>query len=659
MLNSQRRGTKEKERTLHRLHALWLTVFLLFVALLLRLSWVQLSSGEKYHDLAAKNNFKQIPIVAPRGNIYDRGGKLLVGNQPLYTAIYLETDQTTEQKLAMANKLATSLGMPRKDVLKSMDVGLDTKGKQVPRKQPPYYPKKIKDRLTEKEVARLSEHPSEFKGVNVILEPLREYRKDSFAVQTIGYVRPFQGAKTALENYKRASKKSNSGDYLDWEQVGMDGLEYSYQDQLRGKNGYRIVRVNSSGKVQEVIKKVNPRSGNKLYTTLDEKMQSEGEKKVQQHLSYLRNQAPGRDRSPYARNAYAVAMEVKTGRIRSMISYPDYDPDIWNGAVTAQDYKKLTYSIRNGTITEAPYDARNAVNPDKEYRRHPLSVLPLGSTFKPMMALMALDKGLISPYTSFKDPGAFYYASSTPPIRNSSNHNYGMLNVKSALAKSANTFFTWVGSRWYHKEGKKSIKEFQKYTHQFGLGSSTGVPLKGESNGTEDYVSIAAKNSGLSGMVLASFGQAQRYSAMQLAQFTATVANNGKRMTPQLVEKIGNKGSDGVIKPKVMNTSGIDASHFQTVKDGMVAVTQPGGTASHLFKNLPFKVAAKTGTSEQDIPGRGRVENSVFLAFAPANDPKIAVAVIVPEGGYGGKGAGPIVENLITNYYERFMKTKQ
>ncbi|WP_091836660.1 peptidoglycan D,D-transpeptidase FtsI family protein [Marininema halotolerans] len=658
MLNSQRRRD-EKEFTFQRLHILWLTVFLLFVALLLRLSWVQLSSGETYHQLAAENNFKQIPIVAPRGNIVDHEGKLLVGSQPLYTAIYLETDQTTEQKRMTAKKLAASLGMSLKEVLKNMDVGLDTKGKQVARKQPPYYPKKIKDRLTEKEVARLSEHPSEFKGVNVILEPLREYRKDSFAVQTLGYVRPFQGAKNSLEKYKKASKKSDSDDYLDWEQVGMDGLEYSYQDQLRGKNGYRIVRVNSAGKVQEVIKKVNPRSGNKLYTTLDEKMQLEAEKKVEQHLSYLRNQAPGRDRSPYARNAYAVAMEVKSGRIRSMISYPDYDPNIWNGSVTSQDYNKLAYTIRNGTISEAPYDARYADDPDKEYRRHPLSVLPLGSTFKPMMALMGLDKGLITAYTPFKDPGAFYYAPSTAPIRNSSNHNYGMLNVKKALAKSANTFFSWVGSRWYHKDGKKSVKEFQQLTHQFGLGSMSEVPLKGESDGTEDYLSIADRYSGLSGMVLASFGQAQRYTAMQLAQYTATVANNGKRMKPQLVEKIDKKGKIEEIKPELLNTSEIDASHFKTVKYGMVAVTQPGGTASHLFRGLPFKVAAKTGTSEQDIPGRGRVENSVFIAFAPADDPQIAVAVIVPEGGYGGRGAGPIAESLITNYYKRFMKEKK
>ncbi|WP_169713568.1 peptidoglycan D,D-transpeptidase FtsI family protein [Paludifilum halophilum] len=642
--------------TYHRLHVLWLIVFLLFVTLILRLSWVQLGGGEKYQKQAAENNFKQIPVVAPRGNIYDHSGEKLVGNESLFTAIYLETDESEKEKLATAKRLSKALKMPLDEVLEKMDVGLNADGDAVPRKQPPYYPKKIKDRLSEKEVVRISEHPKQFKGVNITLEPLRDYRDDTFAVQTIGYVRPFAGAKASLNKYKKAQDQPEEGGYLDWEQVGMDGIEYSYQDELRGQNGYRVVRVNSSGKLVDVIKEIHPKPGNDLYTTLDEKMQLETEAFIKKHLSYLRTQAPGRHRAPYARNAYAVAMEVKTGNIRTMVSYPDYDPNIWNGPVSAEDYKDLTPVIRNGTIREAPYDARHTANPEKEYPRHPFSVLPPGSTFKPMTALMALDQGLIGPYTTFRDPGTYYYAPGTPPINNSGNHNYGTLDVRKALMKSANTFFAWTGSQWYRKEGKKSIKQFQDYTHQFGLGVKTGVPLKGEQDGTEGYVSISER-SGIGAMVLGSFGQAQRYTAMQLAQYTATLANEGKRMRPQLVEKVVDKDGDTVdrVEPEVLNRSEIDPKFFDTVQKGMVQVTQPGGTASHLFKDFPFKVAAKTGTSEQDIPGRGRVENSVFICYAPADDPEVAIAAIVPEGGYGGKAAGPIAEKMLELYYQEFM----
>ncbi|MDA8351872.1 MAG: penicillin-binding transpeptidase domain-containing protein [Firmicutes bacterium] len=656
MIKPKPQGSRPGEILFQRLHILWLIVFLLFVVLILRLAWVQLGGGEKYQKLAEENNFKQIPILAPRGKIYSAEGELLVGNESLFTAMYLETEGDKKEKLQTAKNLAEALDMSVKKVLEKMDVGLDPKGNSVPRKQPAYYPKKIKDRLTEEEVVQLSEHPSQYKGVNIFLEPLRDYREDTFAVQTIGYVRPFAGAKASLQKYKQADNKPEDGGYLDWEQVGMDGIEYSYQDYLRGQHGYKVVRVNSTGKPVEVIKEVKPRPGNHLTLTLDESMQLETEAFIEKQLQWLREEAPGRHRAPNARNAYAVAMEVKTGKIRTMVSYPDYDPNIWNGPVTAEDYKRLTYTIRNGTIQEAPYDARNAAHPEEEYRRHPMSVVPLGSTFKPLMALMALQERLIGPQTIFQDPGTYYYATATPPVRNSSNHNYGALNVYKAIQKSANTFFAWTANRWYRRDGKESLDQFRRYTHQFGLGVPTEVPLKGEQDGSEGYLSESF--SPLGAMVLSSFGQAQRYTTMQLAQFTATLAHDGKRMKPLLVEKVKNQDGETVkeFQPKVLNQSSIEYRHFQTVKEAMAQVTQPGGTASNLFQDLPFDVAAKTGTSEQDVPGQGRVENSVFIAFAPAKDPEIAVAVVVPEGGYGSIAAGPIAEKMISVYAEDYMK---
>lgn len=639
----------------HRLHTLWFIVVLLFVALILRLGWIQLGSGEKYELLAEENNFKKIQVVASRGQIYDNSGKLLVGNESLFAAMYLEPDVSKKQKLNTAKNLAKTLNMPLKEVLEAMDVGLDGHGKSVPRKQPPYYPKKIKSPLTEEEIVRISENPDLFPGVNTFAQPLRKYREDTFAVQTIGYVRSFAGAKSSLSKYKKEAEKQNEGGYLDWEQVGMDGLEYSYQDELRGKNGYRLVRVNSSGKLVEVLKEVQPQSGNNLYLTLNEKMQLDAERFIEQHLKSLRS--TGNNRAPYAKNAYAVAMEVKTGKIRAMVSYPDYNPNIWNGNVSQEEYRNLSYSIRNGTISEAPFDATNYADPEKEYQRHPLSVLPPGSVFKPLMVWMGLEKGLINPNTYWSDPGKYYYAKATPPVRNSGGHNYGILTPEKALQKSSNTFMAWMGTRWYWNEKSDAVKDFQNLTHQFGLGVKTGVPLKGEQDGSEDFLVTARKYSGLGAMALASFGQAQRYTTMQLAQYTATLANQGKRLKPQLVEKIIDPDSRVTeeIKPEVLNKVDMKPEHWETVVNGMVKVTKPGGTASKLFSHLPFDVAAKTGTSEQDIFGR-RVENSVFIAFAPANDPEIAVAVIVPEGGYGAVAAGPIADHLITSYYDQFMK---
>ncbi|WP_243648688.1 peptidoglycan D,D-transpeptidase FtsI family protein [Hazenella coriacea] len=625
--------------------------------IIVRVSWIQLGTGEQYVQLAQENNFKEIPIIAPRGKIFDHQGKSLVTNQSLYTAIYLEPDIKKEEKIATAHRLAETLQLSYPQVIESMDIGMDGGGKSTIRKQPPYVPKKLKDRLSDQEVVKISENPSSFPGVHVLIEPLRQYRNDTFAVQTIGYVRPFSGAKSSLKKYKNVDRSSSH--YLDWEQVGIDGIEYSYHDTLKGKHGYQLVRVNSSGKLVDILKEVPPQSGKDLYLTLDESMQLQAEQFTKQHLADLQ-QGKGVRPAPYAKTAYAVAMEVKTGKIRAMVSYPDYDPSMWNRKVTQKELSQLSFVMRNGTIQEAPYDARGSKDPEKEFTKHPFSVVPLGSTFKPLMVWMGLDQGVIQPQTTWSDPGSYYYAPATPPVRNSGGHNYGILTPEKALQKSSNTYMAWIATKWYRQDKMQSVRQFQQITHGFGLGVPTGVPLKGEQDGSEDYLIISKRNSGLGAMALASFGQAQRYTPMQLAQFTATLANHGVRLQPQLVEKVVDPatGITTVTQPKVLNKVPMKPDHVQVVVDGMVKVTQPGGTASHLFNDLPFPVAAKTGTSEQDIPGRGRVENSVFIAFAPANDPQIAVAVVVPEGGYGAVAAGPIAENLITTYYQRFM-TKQ
>lgn len=638
-----------------RIHVFWLLIFLLFVLIIVRLSWIQLGTSEQYVQLARENNFKEIPIIAPRGQIFDHQGKTLVTNQSLYVAIYLEPDIKKEEKIATAQRLAQTLQLPYPQVIESMDLGVDGSGKSVVRKQPPYVPKKLKDRLSDQEVVKISENPSAYPGVYVLIEPLRQYRNDTFAVQTIGYVRPFSGAKSSLKKYKSVDR--NSADYLDWEQVGIDGIEYSYHDTLKGKHGYQLVRVNSSGKLVNILKEVPPQAGKDLYLTLDETMQLQAEQFIEQHLSRLR-QGSGSRPAPYAKTAYAVAMEVKTGKIRAMVSYPDYDPNIWNHKVSQKELSQLSFVMRNGTIQEAPYDARGSKDPEKEITKHPFSVVPPGSTFKPLMVWMGLNQGLIQPQATWSDPGAFYYAPATPPVRNSGGHIYGALTPEKALQKSSNTYMAWIGTQWYRQDKMQSVRQFQQISHQFGLGVPTGVPLKGEQDGLEDYLIISKRNSGLGAMALASFGQAQRYTPIQLAQFTATLANQGVRLKPQLVEKVVDPKTGKVIStpPEVLNKVSMKSEHLQVVVDGMVKVTQPGGTASQLFRDLPFSVAAKTGTSEQEIPGRGRVENSIFIAFAPADDPQIAVAVVVPEGGYGAVAAGPIAENLITSYYQIFMK---
>lgn len=670
MTDKQKKLEKKRKKVLYgRLHILWLSVFFLFVLLMLKISAVQLVDGDKYARLAEDLNIKELPIIAPRGAIYDRSGKPLVTNEPIFAAVYIETNHDDKKKIDLAKRLAKLFGMKPSEVMEAMDIGVDIKGKERQPKQPPYVPRKIKDRLTEDQVAKIRERPHDFPGVNVIYEPVRVFRDDTIAVQTIGYVRSFAGSQQ-IKKYKEIKAKDPKA-YLDWEQVGYDGIELSYQDELRGKHGSRLVRVDKSGKITQELEQTNPEIGNSLYLNIDETIQLKGEEFVEQHLRYLRSWSAGRKYSPHAKNAYAVLMEVKTGKVRAMISYPDYDPNIWKQNVPNQLFKKeLNYVMNNGTIFPTPHDVRSASNPEEEVHRHPQSVLPMGSTYKPLNILMMLNEGIISPWTDYYDRGILYYARSTPPIRNSGGHGYGYLNPRTALQKSSNVYMAWTANILYNKTGGEkgnSLDILSKYNKMFGLFTKTGVDLPRESTGTEDYKQMVKNNSSVQGaLVLSSFGQTERPTTLQLAQFVATIANDGVRMQPQLVDKIVDADGNVVkkIKPKVMSKANIPKEYFRTVQEGMKLVTSPGGTASQLFHKLPYKVAAKTGTSEQDIPisynGKfshmKRVENAVMVAYYPANDPKVAAAVVVPEGGFGSQGAGPIVEKLFELYHEQFMK---
>jgi penicillin-binding protein 2 len=665
---------KRKKVMYTRLHVLWLAIFLLFAVLILRLSVVQLVDGEEYLKKAEENNIKKIPTVAPRGIIYDRKGKELVTNEPIFTAMYIETNHSDDVKIEMAKNLAELLDMEAADVLEAMDVGVNLDGQKVEPKQPRYTLKKIKAGLTEEQVAKIRERPEKFPGVNVVYEPKRLYRDDTFAVQTIGYVRSFSGSQQ-LDKYKEIEEK-NPDEYLDWEQVGNDGIEYAYQDELRGKHGSKLVRVDAQGRIVEELENENPEIGHSLYLNLDETIQLEGEKFVESHLRKLRSWEMGRYRAPHAKNAYAVMMEVDTGKVRAMISYPDYDPNVWQGKISEKFLEEeIKYVGKNGTITSVPPDVRGSSNPDVEINRHPWSILPMGSTYKPLNILMMLNEGIIGPYTGFNDRGAYHYARSTNPVRNDNSHAYGYLNPRTALMKSSNVYMAWTGHQFYRRTGGEdgdALDILSKYNQQFGLFTSTGVDLPGESKGNEDYIDMVenGSNSVLGATVLASFGQAQRPTALQLAQFAATIANDGVRMQPQLVDKIVDSEGNVVqeIEPKVMSKADdIKQEYFDVVQDGMKLVTSSGGTARSLFHNLPHKVAAKTGTSEQDIPiydgdrfvRLKRVENSVMVAYYPADDPKVAVAAVVPEGGYGSRGAGPIVEKLLELYQREFMDKKE
>lgn len=635
-----------------RLNLFFFIIFILFSLLVFRLVVLQIVEGQNYSAISKLQSTRPVPIAPIRGNIYDRNGSVIAKTVPSYSVVFNEDGLDKEEIISLAYRLSDLFEIAPEEMLKQMDVGFDLNGNPVVRKENRFTPKKIKSEVNEQQMSVLLEQPAKYRGIELVLDPMRKYNQ--VAVQLTGYVRPYSAAKGILSKYE------NKDDvYLPWETVGMDGVEYMMQDQLRGENGYREMLVDAKGKMIRELNEVPPSQGNHVYMTVDSRMQLEVKQQIADHLKYLREEAPGRTRAPNAKTAYVVAMEVETGKIVTMISYPDYDSNVWNYPVPQDTFNFIRFYYVNGAIKSAPYDVYP--EPFEEHLKHPSSVVYMGSTVKPLTVLIGLMEGVITPNDKWSDPGRYEFGRGGDSIGNFDGHNYGLLTPQKAIAKSSNTYMARIGNTMALRV-KDSVEKYRNYLHQFGLGVSTGSGLPFEYEGKEEYLIDYEKYGAQSALVQASMGQKQKFTTLQLAQYVATIASKGKRMKPLVVEKVVDPKGNVIQEPapQVLNVVEAPEKYFEVVHEGMVEVVR-SGTAAGTFSGFPVSVAAKTGTSEQEIWEKGKryiVNNSVFVAFAPAEKPKLAVAVIVPEGGYGSSGSGVIARKIFESYDKYFGLTE-
>jgi len=637
-----------------RLNIFFFILFAVFSILIVRLAVLQFVEGPQLSAAGSKKSEKADPIAPIRGNIYDVNGDPIAystSTQSLYYSVQPEirggrssVDQATE----MAEKLAQVFEtygdeknmMTKEDIIRQMDLEFRRNYISTPRR--------IKTGLTNEELAYIMENQSEFVGVNILEESVRHYSEDTIAVQLVGYLKKFSGARNSYEFYAEKMEETNPlYKYLEQEEVGFDGIEYMYQDMLRGTNGVKSYPVNSSGAITGEISITNPEKGADLYLTIDKDIQLHTEQSIITQLEKIRTSPYPYERAPYAVTGFAVAMEVDTGKVVSMASMPDYDSNVWaGGSISPEDYANFLNVLNNGTIRTVygPYS-------DEERPKHPSSIVFLGSTIKPLSVLVGLNEGLFSTSTYYNDTGRFTYgkAGHEAYIRNAGNKSLGSIDGSKAIAKSSNPFMAaMIGDRLYKRgsvNGKSSLDIWDSYMKQFGLGVSTESGLIGESAGVIDYYSEAERGSTQSALVYASFGQQGKYTTLQLAQYTAMLANRGKRMKPQFVNEI--RSSTGELlesfEPVVLNEVDIDEEYWKEIEVGMSQVGVQG------FDGFQHSFNRKTGTSEQDVKGRV-AENAVFIAYAPAENPKLAVAVVIPDGGFGGWGAAPIAREIFDAY---------
>lgn len=645
----------DKRRFSYRMNVFFFASFIIFSVIIVRLAYLQFVEGPELSQEEASNITKDVPLAPVRGTIYDATGEVKLAYskpiQSLYLTLYKNYGDVNGEPspyIAEIQDMATRLhdvfeqykkkdspSLSVDEIIEEMDLNS--------RKANGFMPRLIKSDLSDEEVAYFLQHKDEFKGIQIVEESVRYYDPDTVAVQTIGYLKKFKSSKT-LDKYEEIDAKNKTQTdpglvYTENEFVGFDGLELQYQDILRGKSGYNSVDVDLRNLPEGVAGSTPPEKGYDLITTINKNIQVKTEQAITDQLRWLHTNLVSGKYHQNAKTGFAVAMEVDTGKVVAMASMPDYDTNIWRtGSITNQQYDDIKYIYQNGTIRGFP--------PDDSGKRAE-SVVLLGSTIKPLSVLIGFKEGFFTANTVYPDKGYTTFGGDNRRVQNAGGHVYGPLRPRDAIRHSSNPFMIdEIGKKLYERYGAKGIDVWDEYMKQFGLGVSTGVDLPNEYLGYREYTSKT--ESSLTKLVYGSFGQQGKYTTMQLAQYVTMLANRGKRMEPHLVSEIRDSEGNVVekIKPKVLDKVDFNSSYWDEVQRGMA-------TEVSSFSGFPYDFARKTGTSTQVVGGK-LVDNGVFIAYAPRNNPKLAVAVVIPEGGFGSTSAAPVARAIFDAYDEEY-----
>lgn len=651
--------TKVIER---KLKILFIIVILIFVALIARLSYLQLVQTQKYQTLSEQNRVRLISMPATRGEILDRTGKQLVKDRPVYVvSVPYEDDKTT---MANIDKLTGILGLKPEDVDKLKKTVKDSN-------LPKYEPIRLMKDVPIDVVTKIEERREELPKVIIDVEPQREYMFGNFLPQVLGYTREI--------SQDELDKNKDSG-YKMGDRFGKAGLEKQYQQYLRGTDGARLVEVNNQGRTVKELGLKQPIPGDNLTLNIDYNLQKTAETSLDNTMASLQKQFPD------AKAGAIVMLDVNTGKVLAMASKPGYDPSIFNHNLSQADSDTLF-------TTKPPAIVNRA-----------LSGYPPGSTYKMLTATAGLQSGVINSSTLLNDPGYFTLGDTRFNCWQSWGH--GSSNVVRALAVSCDVFFYKVGNM-------AKVENLDKYGTEYGFGQLTGIDLPEDSKGllpnpqwqenlrgpsikkeydqkakaiSEKYDNLikqattdkdkarltkekenklkqndrAFKSAYYYGTrweryetINMSIGQGDnQITPLQLANYVATIANGGNRFRPYLVSKITDANGKVVkeFQPEVIQKMSVSPENLATVRRGMLAVTTGEGTASSLFAGWPIQVAAKTGTAETGTKTHKTDNHGVFVAFAPYDHPKVAVAAIIEYGGHGAS-AGAVVRDLLATYF--------
>ncbi len=597
---------RESQAFLNRAIIGGLLVLLAVGALVWRMVQLQVVSHEHFTTLSRENRVKVVPLPPTRGLIYDRKGVLLAQNRPAYSL------EITPEQAGDLNDTLAGLGQ----IIEISEEDLERFWKLRKRKRR-FDSVPIRVNLTQEETAQFAVHRHRFPGVDIKTQLLRHYPHDLKTTHVLGYVGRVS---------QRDLEQIDVSNYAGTSHIGKNGVEKSYESALHGSVGFEQVEVNAAGRKVRTLEQTPPAPGVDIHLHLDIELQQ------------VAMDAFGDN------NGAAVAINPKNGGVLAFVSQPGYDPNLFVEGISTKNYQALQQD-----------DARPL------YNRALRGQYPPGSTVKPFMGLAGLETGVIQYDSSVYCPGFFRLPGNAHRYRDWKKTGHGSMDVENAIVQSCDVFF-------YKLAYDVGVDRLHTFLSQFGFGGQTGIDLVGESTGllpSREWKRRARNQPWYPGETLI-MGIGQGYfltTPLQLAAATAAIANNGTFYTPHVVDHLRSRDT-GEIAPIPPSAHQIPIKQLQNwidVHTGMANVVEGRRGTAKRIRNEKYRIAGKTGTAqvftvaqdeeydEEELEKKLR-DHALFIAYAPIDDPQIAVAVVVENGGHGGSVAAPIARAIMDAY---------
>ena len=583
-------------------------IILVILIIITRMVYLQVIGHEHYSALSQNNRVGIVPLPPIRGQIHDRNGILLAQNQPSFS-LEIVAEQVKNMDL-LITQLAELVEVSERDI---------DRFKEQLHQQRRFQPATLRFRLNETEVARLAINRHRFPGVEVQARLVRYYPQAALAAHAIGYVGRIS---------EKDMKAIDIANYAATTHIGKQGIEKSYEKVLHGTVGYQRVETNAFGRMVRVLDRIEPIPGKNIVLTLDVELQR------------VAREAMGEEAGA------VVAINPKNGEVLTLVSTGDFDPNLFINGIDRKSYKELQESPSRPLFNRALQG---------QY--------PPGSTFKPFVALAGQELGAVDANHTIFCRGWYSLKGSSHRYRDWKKDGHGPTDLKKAVTESCDVYF-------YELAQALGVDRLHDYLIQFGFGKSTGIDIAGEASGILPSTRWKRKTYNqpwyLGETLITGIGQGFTLTTpLQLAVTTATLANGGQYHQPHLLKQIADTQTKLLpFVPEHPSTTikKVNERHWKAVIDGMINVVHGDrGTARRIAHGQPYQIGGKTGTAQvasikqgakynEEMTPKHLRDHALFVAFAPADNPTIAVAVIVENGGHGGSVAAPVAGAVIDHY---------